>query len=55
MPESLELGQRENDYHIVETEELLNLLNVRPDATWEKGGRQDAVVRVGSLGGWLHR
>lgn len=55
MPESLEVGQRENDYHIVETEELPNLLTVRPHTTWEKGGRQDAVVKAGSLGGWLHR
>lgn len=30
MAESLEVGQRENHYHIVETEELPNLLTVRP-------------------------
>lgn len=54
MPESLEVGQRENDYHTVETEELPNL-TVRPDTTWKKGGRQDAVVRAGCVGGWLHR
>lgn len=28
MPESLEIGQRENDYCTVETEELPNLLTV---------------------------
>lgn len=50
MPESLEVGQRENDYHIVEMEELPNLLTVRPDTTWEKEGRQDAVVRADLLG-----
>lgn len=55
MSESLEVGQRKNDYHIVETKELPYLLTIRPDIACEKGGGQDAVVRAGSVGGWLHR
>lgn len=48
MPESLEIGQRENDYHIIKTAKLPNLVTVRPDSSRGEGGRQH-TVRAGSV------
>lgn len=49
MSESLEVGQRENDYDIIKIAKLPNLVTVRPDSSRGEGGRQDTVVRAESV------
>lgn len=49
MPESLEVGQRENDYDIIKTAKLPNLVTVKPDSSGREGGRQDTIVRAESV------